>query len=73
MDKRVAIVIIDVKDYVKEAEHQLNNTEAYKKLQHDPTQTHKRLVNDTTTHFKNDKLIRENIEKGLILQPAESI
>ena len=63
MDKRVAIVIIDVKDYVKEAKHQLNNKEAYKKLQHDPTQTHTK--HDTTSHFKNDKLIRENIEKGL--------
>ena len=64
-DKGGAAVIIDVEDYVKEVEHQLNNKDAYKKLQHDPTQTHTRLVNDAVTRFKNDKLITENIAKGL--------
>ena len=39
-DKGGPVVIIDVEDYVKEAEHQLNNKDAYKKLQHDPMQTH---------------------------------
>ena len=64
-DQGGAVVIIDVDDYVKEAEHQLNNKAGYKKLQYDPTQRHTRLVNDTITHFKNDKLITENIAKGL--------
>ena len=53
-DKGEAVVIIDVKDYIKEAEHQLKNKDVYKKLQYDPTQTHTRLVNDTITRFKND-------------------
>ena len=61
-DKEEAVVIID---YVKEAEHQLKNKDVYKKLQYDPTQTHTRLVNDTITRFKNDKLITEIIAKGL--------
>ena len=61
-DKGEAVVIID---YVKEAEHQLKNKDVYKKLQYDPTQTHTRLVNDTITRFKNDKLITEIIAKGL--------
>ena len=64
-DKGGAVVIIDVEDYVKEAEHQLSNKDGYKKLQYDPTQTHSRLVNDTIARFKNDKLITENIAKGL--------
>ena len=64
-DKGGAVVIIDVDDYVKEAEHQLSNKAVYKKLQYDPTQRHTRLVNDTITRFKNDKLITENIAKGL--------
>ena len=46
-EKRGAVVIIDVEDYVKETEHQLNNKDAYKKFQYDPTQTHTRLVNET--------------------------
>ena len=46
-------MIIDVEDYVKEAEHQRNNKDAYKKLQHDPTQTHTRMPNGTISSFKN--------------------
>ena len=62
-DKGTAVVIIDIEDYVKEVEHQLNNKDAYKKLQYDTTQTHAILVNDTITRFKNDKSITENIAK----------
>ena len=56
-DKGGAVVIIDIEDYAKKAEHQLNNKDANKKLQYDPTQTHERLVNDTIVRFKNDRLI----------------
>ena len=62
-DKGGVAIIIDFEDYVKEAEHQLNKKYSYEKLQHDPTQTHTRLVNDTITRFKNDKFITENIVK----------
>ena len=71
-DKGGAVVITDVEDYVKEAEHQLNNKDAYRKLQHDSTHTHTRLVNDTITRFKNDKLITKNIAKGLQVQQPET-
>ena len=71
-DKGGAVVIIDVEDYVKKAEHQLNNKDAYKKLQYDPTQTHTRLVNDIISRFKNDKVITENIAKGLQVQQPET-
>ena len=71
-DKGGAVVITDVEDYVKEPEHQLNNQDAYKKLQHDPTQTHTGLANDTITRFKNDKLITENIAKGLHVQQLKT-
>ena len=64
-DRGGAVIIIDVEDYVKEAEHQLSNKDTYKKLQHDPTPTHTRLTHDTITRFKNDKTITENIAKGL--------
>ena len=71
-EKGRAVVITDVKDYVNEAEDQLRNKDGYKKLQYDPTQTHTRLVNDTITRFKNDKLITENIAKGLQVQQPET-
>ena len=38
-DKGVAVVILDVKDYEKECEMQLNKTENYKRLKKDPTAT----------------------------------
>ena len=38
-DKGGAVVILDVKDYEKEYEMQLNKTENYKCLQKDPTAT----------------------------------
>ena len=50
VDQGGAVVIADVEKYVKQVEHQLNNKEAYKKLQRDPTQTHTGLVN-----YTNDK------------------
>ena len=64
-DKGGAVVIVDVKDYIKEAERQLNNTENYRKLQEDPTATNMKLVNDTMERFKKQKLINEKVAEGL--------
>ena len=36
-DKRGALVIMDVKNYIKEADRQLGDTQFYKKLSSDPT------------------------------------
>ena len=52
-DKGDAVVIVGVKDYVKEAERQLSNTKNYGKLQEDPTATNMKLVNDIIEKFKN--------------------
>ena len=46
-NKGGAVVIVDVKDYIKEAKQQLNSTENYRKLQEDPTAANMKLVNDT--------------------------
>ena len=64
-DKGGAVVIVDVKDYIKEAERQLNNTENYRKFQEDPTATNMKLVNDTIERFKKQKLINEKVAEGL--------
>ena len=64
-DKGGALVIVDVKYYIKEAERQLNNTENYKKFQEDPTSTNMKLVNDTIERFKKQKLINEKVAEGL--------
>ena len=64
-DKGGAAVIVDVKDYIKEAERQLNNTKNYRKFQEDPTATNMKLVNDTIERFKKQKLINEKVAEGL--------
>ena len=71
-DKGRVAVIIDVKDYVNKAEHQLSNKDGYKKLQYDPAQTHSRLVNGTITRFKYNKLITEIIAKGLQVEQPDT-
>ena len=57
-DKVGAVVIVVVKEYIKEAEQQLNNTSNYKKLQVDPK-------NYTTERFKKQKLINQKVFEGL--------
>ena len=52
-----AVVIVDVKDYIKEAERLLTNIKNYRKLQKDPTTTNMKLVNDTIERLKKQKLI----------------
>ena len=60
-----AIVILDVKDYVKECERQLNNTKNYENLQKDPIATNNELVHRIIRGLENEKLIQENIVEGL--------
>ena len=44
-DKGGMVVILDVEDYIKEVERQLNNTENYKNLNHNPATTDHKTVN----------------------------
>ena len=60
-----AAVIVDVKDYIKEAERQLNKTKNYRKLQEVLTTTNMKLVNDTIEKFKKQKLINEKVAEDL--------
>ena len=60
-----AVVIVDVKDYIKVAEQQLNNSENNMKLEEDTTATNMKLFNDTIEKFKKQKLINEKVAEGL--------
>ena len=64
-DEGGPVVIIDVKDYIREAESQLKNKDNYERLKYDPTETHNRLVNDTIERFKKQKMMKETIAEGL--------
>ena len=60
-DKGGAAVILDVKNYKKQCERQLNNTENCKHLQKDPAATNNELVRKV----ENEKLAQKNIASGL--------
>ena len=64
-DKGGAIVIMDVDDYVAEANRQLSDSKFYKKLTHNPTPVHAERINKAIEQFKEEGLITENITKGL--------
>ena len=64
-EKGGAVVIVDVKDYIKQAERQINNTKNYRKLQEDPTATNMKFVKNTIERFKKQKLINEKVADGL--------
>ena len=53
-DKGGAVVIMDVDDYVKEANRQLDDSTFYKKLPQDPTPIHEERINNTISKFKDE-------------------
>ena len=57
-DKGGAVVILDVKNYEKQCERQLNNTENYKHLQ-------KATNNELVRKVEHEKLAQKNIASGL--------
>lgn len=64
-DKGGAVVILDVKDYIEEAERQISDEHFYKKLSSDPTELHTALVNNAIDNLKNRNLISHKLAEGL--------
>ena len=64
-DKGGAVVILDVKDYMKEAYRQLSDENVYKHLPNDATLLHGELVNNAIVHLRNRNLISEKLANGL--------
>ena len=52
-DKGGAVVIMDVKDYIKEAERQLSDQTFYKKLKENPTSMNAALVENVIDQLRN--------------------
>ena len=71
-DKGGVVVILDVEDYIKEAERQLHNTENYKRLYHNPTTTNNDTVNKIIKRFHKENLISENTAEGLKIESPKS-
>ena len=56
-DKGGAVVILDIKDYIDEANRQLNDTNNYKQLDFDPTELHTEKIKSEISNLKNENLL----------------
>ena len=64
-DKGGAVVILDVDDYVKVAERQLNNKENYRKINCDPTTVNNETIHKVISRFQKENLLSKNISEEL--------
>ena len=70
-DKGDAVVIIDKKDYIREAESQLENKDNDNSLKNDPIETHNRLVNHTMERYKKQKMMKDKVVERLKIENRE--
>ncbi len=71
-DKGGALVIMDVNDYIKEADRQLDDTNFYRKLSSDPTKMYAERINSTIERFKEEGLITKNVSNGLMVNEPKT-
>ena len=71
-DKGGAVVILDVDDYINEANRQLNNKEFYKEVPNDPTEMNRKKVN-AIKERKYARLLDKNIATKLEVQEAKTL
>ena len=71
-DKGDAVVIQDVKDYIKEAKQQLNNKQCSREINHNPTGTNKKLIDQTTERFKKERLSKDKVTDGLKVENSRT-
>ena len=63
-DKGGAIVIQNTKDYIAEANRQLNDTNTYLKLDSDPTQTYEAEIDECLENMVRTGEITKQVKKG---------
>ena len=71
-DKGGAVAILDVDDYINEANRQLNNKEFYKEVPNDPTELNRKKVN-AIKERKYARLLDKNIATKLEVQEAKTL
>ena len=69
-DKGGATVIMNTKDYVKEAKRQLDNEVYYKRVGRDLTLEHEQLINQCLDSLMDDGELEEEVAK--LVRPAQS-
>ena len=68
--KRGAVIFQEAKDFIQEANWQLNSKVYYGEVRH-PTATHSKLIDQTIDRFKRQRLLKEKVADGLkVKNPA---
>ena len=65
-DKGGAVVIMDVEDYIKEANRQLSDTNNYQKLNIDPTELHTEKIKAIISNYKDTEQISSKMARSLL-------
>ena len=71
-DKGGEVIMLDMKDYVKEWKRQLNKIKSYKHLHKYSTATNNELLHNVIKIFENETLIRNNIAEGLKINSPQT-
>ena len=65
-DKGGAVVILDIKDYIDEANRQLSDTNNYEQLDFDPTELHTEEIKSETNNLENENLLTLRTANSLL-------
>ena len=60
------MVILDINDYIDEANRQLNNTNNYEQLDFDPTELHTEKIKSEINNLKNENLLTLRTASSLL-------
>ena len=60
-DKGSSIVVMNIEDYVKEAERQLSDEKFYKKVNNDLSASHNEIINNLLDNLKSQEAISEEV------------
>ena len=71
VNKGGAVVTSETKDYINEANEQLNVTSNYKKLPNDPRVTNNNLINDAIDWFKQEQLRSKDTAETLNIKDTK--
>ena len=67
-DKGAAVVILDIKDYIDEANRQLSDTNNYEQLDFDPAGLHTEKIKSEINTLKNKNRLTSKTENFLLEQ-----
>ena len=71
-DKGGTVVKLDIKDYIDEANRQLNDTNNYKQLDFDPTELHTEKIKSKINKLKNENPLNLKTVSSLLEEKTQT-